>query len=248
MELKEFRKNKLAIVEIFNSISGEGLSAGELVTFVRVAGCNLRCSYCDSTYSYQESDGQHKRLKPKEILKQVNNFASKKIICTGGEPLVENEAKRYLPLYLTAQGFKVRIESNGSMPVYSQDEFDIFGGEELRENLAYTLDVKSPSSAMAEQNIYRENFTKLGVNDELKFVVANKNDFEHALKVLEEHQEILAPNKVTINFSPVFNQIEAKELVKLLKSRQAFFVDKQLKLRLSLQIHKMIWDAEQKGV
>ena len=248
MNLKEFKENKLTIVEIFNSISGEGISAGELVTFVRVAGCNLRCSYCDSTYSYRDSDEQHRRLSPEVILKRVKNFASKKIICTGGEPLEKNKVKRYLPLYLIAQGFKVRIESNGSVPVYSQEEFNAFGGAELRKDLAYTLDVKSPSSAMAEQNIYRENFTKLGINDELKFVVANKNDFEHALKVLEKYQNILATNKVTINFSPVFNQIEAKKLVKLLKSRQAFFVDKQLKLRLSLQIHKMIWDAEQKGV
>jgi len=248
VKLKEFKENKLAIVEIFNSISGEGISAGELVTFVRVAGCNLRCSYCDSTYSYQEFEAEHSRLKPAEILTELSKFASQKIICTGGEPLEENKAKRYLALYLAAQGFEVRIESNGSFPVYNTEEFNAFGGVELRTKLAYTLDVKSPSSAMAEQNIYRENFQKLGINDELKFVVANENDFEHALKVLNKEAEILAVNEVTINFSPVFGQLEAKELVRLLKSKEAFFVAKQLKPRLSLQLHKMIWDAEQKGV
>ena len=244
MNLSKFKNAKLQVVEIFNSISGEGTSAGEIVTFVRVEGCNLRCSYCDTRYSYQGDN--YELMTPAEILEKLKSFGTDKIICTGGEPLVEETAKRYLPIFLAAHGYQVRIESNGSWPVYSQSEIEKFSqGCELE--LYYTLDVKCPSSEMAQFN-YFANFAKLKNGDELKFVVSNQRDLDYALRVIDKHKESLNQEGIVINFSPAFSRIEPEEIVNFLQKNQAYFKENNLEVRLSMQLHKVIWDPEEKGV
>lgn len=244
MNLSEFENSQLQVVEIFNSISGEGVSSGEIVTFVRVEGCNLRCSYCDTKYSYQGDN--YELMTPVEILEELKSFGTDKIICTGGEPLVEETAKRYLPLFLAVHGYQVRIESNGSWPIYNQAEIEKFSqGEELE--LYYTLDVKCPSSEMAQSN-YFANFAKLKSGDELKFVVSNRRDLDYALRVIDNHQKSLSQEGIVINFSPAFSQIEAEEVVAFLQENQAYFKENNLEVRLSMQLHKVIWDPEEKGV
>jgi len=247
MNLEQFRKCKIPVVEIFTSISGEGISAGEVFTFIRVAGCNLRCNYCDTTYSYDERGNHNEFLTAQEIVERLKEIGALKLLCTGGEPLETEKAKRYLPLYLASEGFDVRIETNGSCPVYSKEEFAIFtDGEVLKVN--YVLDVKCPDSGMKEHNIFAENFSKLHLGDEIKFVVAGQEDIDYALTVLNKYKDIFSAKEVVINFSPVFKSIETKDIVEMLVEKNSYFMAEDLKVRLSLQIHKVIWPPEMRGV
>ncbi len=247
MKLEEFKNNKLEIVEIFKSISGEGISAGEIVAFVRVAGCNLRCSYCDTKYSYIEDSSDNLFLYPQEIVDTLNELEVKKVICTGGEPLEVDKVKRYLPIYLAKEGFEVRIESNGSCPIYTQNEMISFSyNKEFKLN--YTLDVKSPSSGVEEEKFFKDNLLNLSLGDELKFVVGNQADLDYSITFLERHAKVLAKNKVIINFSPIFGVMEEGRLVEFLLNYNSFFLELGLKTRLSLQIHKVIWVVDKRGV
>ena len=239
----------IPVVEIFQSVSGEGVSAGYITTFVRVAGCNLRCTYCDSTYSYAESGNTVKIMKPNEILRVVTKFDCKYIICTGGEPLEPGKSKRMLPLYLASKGFKIRIETNGSCPVYSRDEILPYLKDGSRlGSVNYTLDIKCPGSGMVNHNIFDENLANLIHGDELKFVVGNKEDIQFACDILKKYSTMLNQNNIVINISPSFQGIEPAALVDLLKEKHTFFAKEELKVRLSLQIHKYIWPPNARGV
>ena len=247
MNIHEFQNTKIPIVEIFSSISGEGISQGEVVSFVRVAGCNLRCNYCDTTYSYDEYSKNNYCMTPDEIVIKLQSLGCKDVICTGGEPLETSSIKRYLPLYLSTKGFDVRIETNGSCSVYTLEEISMFP---TKDNLQmyYTLDVKCPGSGMCHCNIFEENFNKLHQGDELKFVVSDKNDINYALDVIDKYKDVLSQANVVLNFSPVFRRIEPKEIAEMLVNKHTYFSKNNLKTRLSLQIHKFIWDADAKGV
>lgn len=247
MKINDFIRSFIPIVEIFTSISGEGISAGEVVTFVRTAGCNLRCNYCDTTYSYAENGDGIEMLSPMEIVYKLNELKATKVLCTGGEPLEPYKIKRLLPIYLASKGFEVRIETNGSCEVYSEEELGLFETDKILK-INYVLDVKCPGSGMSKYNIFKENYEKLKIGDELKFVVSNKFDMDYSLGIIEEYKEILAKNKVVINFSPVFNSIDTKEIVDMLVLNEPYFNKEGLKARLSLQIHKVIWTPETRGV
>jgi len=247
MNLEEFKAVKIPVVEIFTSISGEGISAGEVLTFIRVAGCNLRCSYCDTVYGYDEYQRNNELLTADEIVERLKEMGASKLLCTGGEPLETEKSKRYLPLYLASIGFDVRIETNGSCPVYSTKEFDDFTNVEFIK-IHYVLDVKCPGSEMSAHNIFDKNFSKLHLGDEIKFVVACEEDMEFALGIIDKYKGVFSANEVVINFSPVFKSIETKDIVKMLVEKNAFFMAHGLKVRLSLQIHKIIWPPETRGV
>ena len=248
MTVDKFKGTVIPVVEIFNSVSGEGISAGTITTFVRVAGCNLRCSYCDTTYSYDEFSENNQMMTPYEIVDRVSQFGCKDIICTGGEPLEPQKPKRYLPLYLASKGFKVKIETNGSCPVYSNEELGCFLKGDRFEVLNYALDIKCPGSGMTKYNIFEENLEKLHEGDELKFVVSNQEDIAYAIKVIDKYKDILALNKVVINFSPAYGLIKPEELVEVLKEKHQYFSNYELRVRLSLQLHKIIWPADARGV
>jgi 7-carboxy-7-deazaguanine synthase len=247
MKLEQFKKYRIPLVEIFTSISGEGISAGEVLTFIRTAGCNLRCSFCDTTYSYDEKASGNELLTAEEVVERLRSMGALKLLCTGGEPLETDKAKRYLPLYLATEGFDVRIETNGSCPVYSIEEIANFT-DKKGLTIHYVLDVKCPGSCMHEQNIFKENFSKLHSGDEIKFVVANKEDIEYALDVIDKYKDIFSRNQVVINFSPVFNLIDAKDIVEMMVEKNSYFMAESLKVRLSMQIHKVIWPPEMRGV
>jgi 7-carboxy-7-deazaguanine synthase len=248
MNKSEFIKSKIPIVEIFNSISGEGISAGEIFTFVRVAGCNLRCNYCDTKYSYDENSPNIEMLTPDEILLKVMEIGCKNILCTGGEPLELLKAKRYLPLFLSSKGLKVRIESNGSCPVYNENEINEYIDNSDRYSINYVLDVKCPSSGNKDMNYNEGNFQSLKLGDELKFVVGKHEDIEYSFNVIEKHKTLLANKRVVINFSPIFDMCSPKDLVEILKEKKIYFENNNLISRLSLQIHKYIWPVDKRGV
>jgi 7-carboxy-7-deazaguanine synthase len=247
MRLNDFVKMKIPVVEIFNSISGEGISAGSVATFIRTAGCNLRCSYCDTVYGYDETGDGNKMLTPDEIVHIVDGFACSTVICTGGEPLEVGKPKRYIPLYLAQKGYKVRIETNGSCPLYSDEELRGFGLE-ANTQVNYSLDIKCPSSNMSMGNIFEDNFSKLKEGDELKFIVGSDEDIEYSLNVTKKYKDSIALNKIVVNFSPVFGVIEPRVIVAMLCENSWYFEQNLLSVRLSLQIHKVIWPPNARGV
>lgn len=237
---------KIPIVEIFQSISGEGVSAGNVVTFVRVAGCDLRCAWCDTKYSFKESGDGVEMLTADEIADRLEHIGSQEVICTGGEPLEEGKLKRYLPAFIQGRGFSVRIETSGGSALYSQEELDVFKlSKESRP--VYTMDVKCPASGMESYN-RPQNLMGLDKRDELKFVVANNDDLNYVFNYIQANKVHLKSNQIVLNYSPVFESISADYLVEYLKEKARFFQQEGLFARLSLQIHKYIWPPHQRGV
>lgn len=245
MRIKEFENQKIPIVEIFQSISGEGISAGNLVSFVRVAGCDLRCSWCDTKYSFQESGSGVEQMLPLEIVDQLTDIGCNEVICTGGEPLEEGKLKRYLPAYLASKNFSIRIETSGGSSLYTDEELSNFNIS--REDIIYCMDVKCPGSGMSDRNRL-ENISQLEEEDEIKFVVSNKKDLDFAIEVMEMYKNNLSENQIAINISPVFGQMSALDIVAFMKENNNYFEQNDLWVRLSLQIHKYIWPQHQRGV
>jgi 7-carboxy-7-deazaguanine synthase len=246
VKTKNFHKQSIPMVEIFQSISGEGASTGNIVSFVRVAGCDLRCTWCDTKYSFKTEGEEVLKMLPNEILSEIGQLGNKEIICTGGEPLEPGLNKRLIPAFLQSKGYKVRIETSGGSPLYSTGELAIF---DLDSSIrpVYTMDVKCPASRMEKHNRF-ENFRLLDNRDELKFVVADEVDLDYSLSVIEEYRELLSQNEVLLNFSPVFEALEPKALVDWILERNSWFEKNKLKVRLSLQTHKYIWAPHQRGV
>lgn len=242
---KSFPETRIPIVEIFQSISGEGISSGNIVTFVRVAGCNLRCGWCDTKYSFNESGDNVEQLLPDEILKRVEALGSNEIICTGGEPLEEEKSKRYLPLFLASQEYSVHIETSGGSVLYSEEELKAFNLE--RDEISYCMDIKCPGSGMDKFNML-ENIPKLVEKDELKFVVKDKKDIEFAMGIIDTYKNHLAIENLALNFSPVFGAFEPVQIVDFLKQNNSYFEENELWPRLNLQLHKYVWPPHQRGV
>lgn len=245
MTIKEFEKQRIPIVELFQSISGEGISAGNLVSFVRVAGCDLRCSWCDTKYSFPETGKGVQQLLPDEIVKQLYEMGGSEVICTGGEPLEEGKLKRYLPAYLASNDFSVRIETSGCSRLYSNKELDQFNIS--REEIIYCIDIKCPGSGMSDRNIF-ENILQLAEEDEIKFVVSDQKDLDYALEIISKYKDHISDQQIALNFSPVFGEMNPIEIVSFLKENNTFFEENDLWTRLNLQLHKFIWPPHQRGV
>lgn len=222
---------KIPIVEIFVSISGEGGTSGEIVTFIRTAFCNLRCSYCDTKYSYEKN----KDMTIGEIIDIVRKNNTPKVVLTGGEPLFGKE-KRILANELSKY-FDVYIETNGSMPLL-----------DFNPHLHYVVDYKSKSSGMNKFDILDKNIHLLNDKDEIKFVLSNKDDFQDALTIIKKYQKELSSQKVNLLFGTVFGNLELAELVELLKEHNDYFVNNNLRYKLNVQLHKFIWDPNKRGV
>ncbi len=212
----------MRVVEIFKSIDGEGVRAGFPVTFIRLEGCNLRCSYCDTKYSYENAS--YTEMTPKEIYNTVFKLGCERITLTGGEPLIHEDVDKLINL-LTTHDFEVNIETNGSVDIdyYTHNK-----------NILITMDYKCPSSGMSDSmNI--NNLETLRRNDVLKFVVGNKED-------LDACRDLIKYTHAQIFISPVFGQIEPKEIVEYILEH-----DMQ-DCRIQLQLHKFIWPVEMRGV
>ena len=209
--------------EIFYSIQGESSYAGRPCAFVRLAGCNLRCSYCDTRYAYEEAE----EMGIETILKRLSTYECPLVEITGGEPLIQKETP-YLVKRLLETGYKVLVETNGSLDIGQIDDRCI-----------RIVDIKCPLSGEAEKNDLK-NLEKLTDNDELKFVLSGREDYEYAKEVLTHIN--LTPSRMNrIHFSPVFRKIETKVLAK-------WILDDHLKVRLHVQLHKIIWGPDQRRV
>lgn len=186
-------QNEWSVNEIFFSIDGEGKRAGSLAAFIRLAGCNLRCSYCDTAYAFTEGTP----MRAEEIAEAVKGW--KNVTVTGGEPLCQDVHE----LLQRLREHEVNIETNGSVDVTPYHAYPwVF----------FTLDYKCPSSGM-ESSMLEKNFQTLRPQDVLKFVVGDMEDLRTAQRVCEKYE----PNCL-VYLSPVFGKIEAKEIVEYMKS------------------------------
>jgi 7-carboxy-7-deazaguanine synthase len=213
----------LKVNEIFYSIQGESTYAGLPCVFVRLTGCNLRCSYCDTQYAYHEGE----ELDVAGILDRVAGYQCDLVEVTGGEPLVQNETPSLIHRLLE-KGFNVLMETNGSLDISCIDP-----------RCVRIMDIKCPSSGEAERNLLG-NLIRFTDKDELKFVIGDREDFAYAkriLKVMNKDHIMKCP----IHFSPVFGRIRPDALAE-------WILEDHLQVRLSLQLHKSIWGPERRGV
>jgi len=209
----------MRVTEIFHSIQGESTHAGRRCAFVRLAGCNLRCRWCDSEYTFTGGD----RMSIDEVVAQVKGYGCDLVEVTGGEPLAQAEGFDLIRR-LADEGFEVLVETSGSIDIAPVDE-----------RATIILDIKCPGSGEVEKNRW-ENLDTLRPRDEIKFVIAGRDDYDWARHVIEERG--LAGR--TILFSPVWGEMELQPLAE-------WMIEDRVPARLQTQLHKHIW-GERRGV
>lgn len=219
--------NTLKINEIFFSIQGESSHAGKPCVFIRLTYCNLRCSYCDTEYAFYDG----KDISIDDILEEVKKYNCKTIEVTGGEPLMQKPVHSLMKR-LCDEGFEVLIETGGSLDISTIDA-----------RVFKIMDLKCPSSKMAHKNLY-ENIPHLLPHDEVKFVIGTREDYEWAIEQIKQYPIQAKCN--TILFSPVFDRIAPVEIVNWMLADQ---IQNEIpNLRFQVQMHKMIWSPETRGV
>jgi len=220
----------MRVNEIFYSIEGEGKRQGHLAVFIRFSGCNLRCSYCDTTYAQGEKTGEEMTID--EILAEISKYPTYQVTITGGEPLRQDKWVLYKLLSrLHRAGYSINIETNGACDLTELDG-------KLNDTDIITMDYKLPYSGMTHAMI-DGNIAVLKPNDVLKFVISSIDEADTIEAVLKRFRPVC-----NVFLSPVFGKIKPEELVALQKALQA----KGHVTRLQLQIHKLIWDPNQRGV
>lgn len=220
-------ENKYKVNEIFLSIDGEGYRTGLPVVFIRLYGCNLNCSYCDTRYSCEQQE--YKEMSLYDILVEVLSYGVPRVTLTGGEPLIHPGVKDLITS-LVANDIEVNIETNGAVDL---DEFIEF---KYNSKVVFTMDYKCKSSGMEEKMIL-SNLVFLQPKDVIKFVVSNYNEMEEMEYILEASK-----CKAQAYVSPVFGAIEPKELVE-------YVLDNGLNdVKVQVQLHKIIWEPTKRGV
>ena len=213
----------LKIYETFSSIQGESTHAGRPCFFIRLSGCNLRCSYCDTSKAWSYNAG--KEMTIDELIEKAKASRLDLVEVTGGEPMLQ-AATPELCERLLKEGFEVLMETNGSQPLQT-----------FPEGVKRIIDWKTPSSGETEK-MFADNFQSLRPGDEVKFVIADDRDFENALEVIRKFS---IAGKATILFAPVFGSMPPDRLV-------AKMLEYNVPARLNLQLHKFIWGADAEGV
>jgi 7-carboxy-7-deazaguanine synthase len=212
----------IKVNEIFNSIQGESSYSGLPCTFIRLSGCNLRCSYCDTKYAYEEGIN----LNLSEIINVISAYRCDLIEITGGEPLIQDETPLLIK-NLIEKGCEVMLETNGTIDLTPVDERCI-----------KIVDVKCPGSGESEKNNL-ENLKRMSLKDQIKFVITDRIDYDYAKDIIR-----LIPSKVlpeNILFSPVPGKMNFSDLAR-------WILDDRLKARFQIQLHKIIWPGIDRGV
>lgn len=210
----------MRVSEIFYSIQGESTHAGRPCAFVRLTGCNLRCRWCDSEYTF--SGGE--RMSIDDIVARVKSFGCDLVEVTGGEPLAQPEAFDLIRR-LCDEGFEVLIETSGSIDIAPVDP-----------RATIILDIKCPGSGEAEKNLW-SNLEHLKPRDEIKFVIAGRDDYDWARRVIEERKL----DRWTLLFSPVWGEMNMQSLAE-------WMLADRVPARFQTQLHKHIWGAGVRGV
>jgi len=211
----------LQVNEIFYSIQGESSYAGLPCVFIRLTGCNLRCRYCDTRYAYEEG----RSMDVKSVLREILKFKCDLVEITGGEPLLQEETGG-LASVLIEQRKQVLVETNGTKNI------DI-----LPEPVIRIMDIKCPGSGESEQMDW-ENVNRLRQNDNVKFVIASRADFEWSVQVIKKYQLL---SRTVVLFSPTFGILDPGTLAQ-------WILESSLPVRLQLQLHKYIWAPDRRGV
>ncbi len=222
---------RLPMVEIFETIEGEGTRAGFPTVFVRLFGCNLRCSWCDTVYSYPPYEAET-TMNIREITEQVSKYRSTHVCVTGGEPLLYGDKSSALinAIAQLPQIQDIHIETNGAIAL------DLFLAHIPSSKVRYVMDVKLPDSSESVR-MHMANLALLRKQDEVKFVIASEADFRYAVHILEKYPTVALPL-----FSPVWGSLEPTKLVELMLAEGLSHV------KLNMQLHKIIWDPAQRGV
>ncbi len=225
------RDARIPMVEIFETVEGEGTRAGFPTVFVRLFGCNLRCSWCDTKYSYPPVEAESV-MTIEEIVQAVQGFRSRNICLTGGEPLLYGEKSLALAQALAELGQvdDLHIETNGAI------DLTMFLSGIDSPKVRYIMDFKLPDSGEMDKMIV-SNLGKLRKQDELKFVIGSEEDFRVAVEVLRSH-----PTEALPLFSPVWETMPPRRLVELMLGSGLSGV------KLNMQLHKIIWDPAMRGV
>lgn len=208
------RREGLLVTEIFLSIQGESTLAGLPTVFIRLTGCPLRCTYCDTQYAY----GGGKRMALPEILEEVRGYGVPYVCVTGGEPLAQRGTGELLRR-LCDEGFTVSLETSGALDLSGVDP-----------RVIKVMDLKTPSSGEDHRNRY-ENLALLTPKDQVKIVIGNRHDYDWAKEILGRHR---LPERCQVLFSPVWKQQDPGELAE-------WILQDRLPVRLQLQLHKLLW-------
>jgi 7-carboxy-7-deazaguanine synthase len=211
----------MKIAEIFKSIQGESTYAGRPCLFIRTTGCNLRCSWCDTTYAFHEGV----EMPLEEVKKRVEEHGGPLVEITGGEPLIQPEVYP-LVTWLLDRGNEVLIETSGSLPI-----------DRLDSRAVVIMDIKCPGSGMGHA-VHWDNVEHLRPKDEVKFVIADRRDFLFAKETCEAWNLF---RRCHVLFSPVFEKLSPRVLAE-------WILEESLPARLQIQIHKYIWDPAARGV
>jgi len=206
--------SQLRITEIFYSLQGESRMVGLPTVFVRLTGCPLRCGYCDTAYAFQGGEW----LELEEILDQIAKLNCQTICVTGGEPLAQKACVEFLKL-LCDKGYQVSLETSGAIDISPVDE-----------RVVIVMDLKTPASGEVEKNLY-SNIEHLRKQDQLKFVISNRDDFDWACEQLKQYE---LAKRCEVLFSPVFSELEPKLLAD-------WILAEHLPVRMQVQLHKLLW-------
>ena len=211
----------LPVIETFASIQGESTHAGRRCFFIRLAGCNLRCTYCDTAYAWE--GGEMQDIAGLTAIAVASGCEVVEV--TGGEPLIHAETPALLQALLDA-GMEVLLETNGSVSI-----------ENVPAQVRKIVDCKTPGSGMAEKNCW-ENFALLQPHDEVKFVISGADDFQWSIGIIDRYK--LAEKTPNLIFSPIWGKVEFEELAQ-------WVIECGRPVRMQLQLHKLIW-GDRKGV
>ena len=215
---EKLKPNTLNLIELYPSVQGETSFTGLPTTFIRLAACNLRCTWCDTPQSFVRGEPQTFE----KILNEVKSFGCKHICVTGGEPLLQNAVYDLMVLLCDA-GYVVSLETGGGVST-----------EHVDPRVITILDIKCPGSGMSHKNIWT-NLDHLRAHDEVKCVLLDRADYDYAKEICEKYQ--LYQKVSSVLFSPVHGKLDPKELVH-------WILSDHLPVRLNLQLHKYIWSPD----
>lgn len=210
----EAREGMLRVTEIFHSLQGEAAQVGLPTVFLRLTGCPLRCQYCDTEYAFTGGRWMHFD----DIVDHIGQFNTPYVCVTGGEPLAQKRCSEFLRL-LCDEGFKVSLETSGAMDIGLADE-----------RVCRVMDIKTPGSGEEARNLW-SNIDKLTANDQVKFVICSREDFDWALERIREHR---LNERCEVLVSPSWSQVEARELAD-------WVLEARAPVRFQVQLHKMLW-------
>jgi 7-carboxy-7-deazaguanine synthase len=211
----------MRVTEIFHSIQGESSYAGLPCVFVRLTGCPLRCSWCDSEYTFH--GGTDMTLE--QVMSRVRSYGCRLVEVTGGEPLHQQEALRLIEV-LCEEGYTVLVETSGAIDISPVDQ-----------RARVILDVKCPGSGMMDRMDW-DNLGRVTAKDEVKFVIKDRADYDWAVSILKQYD---LEHRCMVLFGPVFGDLDLRQLAE-------WILADKLRVRFQMQLHKYIWDPQMRGV